>query len=223
MNIGEVNIYYIYLAVAMPVLLALFLQKEGGRQSLAFLLSGMTVALLSGEMNAFLDVSLGMNPHESTIMLTPIVEELMKALPVMAFVLVFLPKDSAIISSALTCGVGFAILENCGYLLQNGADNLGFVLARGFSTGVMHGICTAFVGYGLSFVNKQKKIALPGIFAVLCAAITYHAIYNMLTGTSDWHRLVGFVLPVLTALILVGGRMIWRYGLRRKRKLNTGG
>lgn len=199
---GAVNLLNLYLCIAAPLLLTFILLKGEVRQSFAFLFAGMTICLGSGYVNAFLAELLGLTAHESTIMLTPIVEELLKALPVLALVLIFLPKDNKIIFSALACGIGFAVFENCSYLLQYGANSITFILVRGFATGVMHGICTSVVGYGLSFINKQKVIAIPGVFAVLCTAVTYHAIYNILVSASDWHRYIGFTLPVFTAITI---------------------
>ena len=60
----------------------------------------------------------------------------------------------------------------------------------------MHGICTAAVGYGMSFVKKRKKLFYCGTFALLAMTGIYHGIFNMLV-QSDY-RYLGFVLPALT-------------------------
>ena len=70
---------------------------------------------------------------------------------------------------------------------------------RGFATGLMHGITTAAVGYGLTFINK-KKLFYTGIFALMCVAMTYHGIYNLLVESR--YNYIGFLIPICTYIII---------------------
>lgn len=63
-------------------------------------------------------------------------------------------------------------------------------------------MCTGAVGLGLHFVHQKKKLFIPGTFALLVTAITYHSIYNMLV-QSEW-RYCGFLLPLMTFAVLMG-------------------
>ena len=67
---------------------------------------------------------------------------------------------------------------------------------------MMHGICTAAVGYGMSFVKKRKKLFYCGTFALLMMAIIYHGIFNMLVQSEDL-KYFGFVLPLATYIPVV--------------------
>ena len=59
---------------------------------------------------------------------------------------------------------------------------------------------TMMIGIGLSIVRRQEKLLLPGIFALLAMAATYHAIYNALVQTDL--KYWGFVLPLITYIAL---------------------
>ena len=103
---------------------------------------------------------------------------------------------------SLALGIGFGFFENTVILMQNTGDvTFGWALARGFSTALMHGVCTLTVGYGISFVKKRKKLSLCGTFALLAFAMIYHGIFNMLV-QSDY-RIFGFILPAATYIPLV--------------------
>ena len=69
----------------------------------------------------------------------------------------------------------------------------------------MHGICTATVGYGMSFVKKHKKLFYCGTFALLMISIIYHGIFNMLVQSDSWLKYLGFVLPLTTYIPVVYG------------------
>ena len=73
---------------------------------------------------------------------------------------------------------------------------VGWAIIRGFSTALMHGVCTAVVGYGISYVRKRKKLFYCGTFALLAATSIYHGIFNMLVLSEYKH--FGFILPGIT-------------------------
>lgn len=64
----------------------------------------------------------------------------------------------------------------------------------------MHGPCTGMVGLGMHFIHQKKKLFIPGSFALIVTAMTYHSIYNTLV-QSDY-RYGGFLLPLSTFVIL---------------------
>ena len=89
------------------------------------------------------------------------------------------------------------MFENMVILVQNiESVTLGWAVVRGFSTALMHGVCTAAVGYGMSFIRKRRKLFYCGTFALLVMASIYHGIFNMLV-QSDY-KYFGFVLPAAT-------------------------
>ena len=99
----------------------------------------------------------------------------------------------------MATGVGFAVLENAYYIIDNYETfSAWLALARGFGTGLMHGMCTLIIGFGISFVKKRRKLFAAGTFALLITAITYHSIFNMLV--SSKYSFIGIMLPIVTYL-----------------------
>ena len=89
------------------------------------------------------------------------------------------------------------MFENMVILTANvGNVTIGWAIARGFSTALMHAVCTVTVGFGICFIKKKKKLFYCGTFALLTMASIYHGIFNMLV-QSDY-KFLGFVLPALT-------------------------
>lgn len=66
------------------------------------------------------------------------------------------------------------------YLIQNGADRFSFIFFRGFGTGAMHVLCGIIVGAGLAYTWQRTWLKIAGTCGLLGAAITLHAIYNLL-------------------------------------------
>ena len=95
--------------------------------------------------------------------------------------------------------------ENIVILVQNISEvSVFWALVRGFGSGLVHGLCTVMVGYGISYIKKRKKLFFCGTFALLSAAIIYHATYNLLVQSTMQYA--GILLPILTyipALLLL--------------------
>ena len=87
-------------------------------------------------------------------------------------------------------------------LLQNTFEaTILWALIRSFGSGMVHALCTVMVGYGISYIRKRRKLFWCGTFALLSAAITYHAVYNVLVQSS--FRNAGFILPVLSYIPVI--------------------
>ena len=81
----------IYICLAAPLLLAVFLLRNEGRRSLSFVLTGMTACLLSAYVSTFLASVTGTDRTAASYELSPVVEEVMKCLPILFYLLVFEP------------------------------------------------------------------------------------------------------------------------------------
>ena len=89
------------------------------------------------------------------------------------------------------------MFENMVILVQNIENvTVGWAIIRGFSTALMHAVCTVAIGFGICFVKKRRKMFYIGTFALLSMACIYHGIFNMLV-QSDY-KYLGFVLPAVT-------------------------
>ena len=91
----------------------------------------------------------------ATTEIAPVVEEVMKLLPLLFYLLIFEPKREQIKNTAVVIALSFATFENICYLIQNGAGHFSFIFFRGIGTGAMHVICGAIVGGGLAYVWQR--------------------------------------------------------------------
>lgn len=198
-------IYILFVSVFVPILLMACLIEKKARQPIIFVLIGIFVSVFAAEVNGLLQMLLPMSTFEVTIIVTPITEEILKAVPILVFAIVLDAKKEALFTAAMAVGIGFAVLENAYYLLNDASFNMIDAIIRAFGAGLMHGMCTLLIGVGISFVKKKSKIFVVGTFALLSTAITYHGIYNMLV-QSDY-RAVGFLLPISTYIPFVVWRM----------------
>ena len=197
-------IYMLFVSVFVPILLMACLIEKKARQPIIFVLIGIFVSVFAAEVNGLLRTLLPMSAFEVTIIVTPITEEILKALPVLVFAIVLDAKKEALFTAAMAVGIGFAVLENAYYLLNDASFNMIDAIIRAFGAGLMHGMCTLLIGVGISFVKKKNKIFVVGTFALLSTAITYHGIYNMLV-QSDF-QMIGYLLPITSYIPFV----VWR-------------
>ena len=191
----------IYICLAAPLLLAVLCLRREGRRSLSFVLTGMTACLFSAYVSTFLAGAAGVDLAAASYEIAPVVEEIMKFLPLLFFLLVFEPEKRAVFSGAMMTAVGFATFENVCFLTAYGTSDLLRLLIRGFGTGAMHVVCGMIVAVGLFYLWEQIWLQMVGAFALLCFVITFHAVFNLLvsqTGAVFW---IGSMIPLLVVLI----------------------
>lgn len=202
----------IYICLAAPILIASVCMRSRGRKMMLFLLAGMTMCLLSSYISTFLAVAQGMDRLSASLEMAPIIEELMKFLPILFYLLVFEPKKNEIADSTLMTAVGFATFENACYLTNNGADQVLHLLIRGFGTGAMHVVCGFLIAAGLLYLWNRMWLRVAGTMGLLVVAMTYHGIYNILVSQTGAAAMIGYLIPLLTVLLglIVGKNPRWR-------------
>jgi hypothetical protein len=141
----------------------------------------------------------------------PVIEELLKALPIVAlFALdrVGFKLDAAIAGFAL--GAGFSVFENAYLLTLFPHANLGVWIVRGFGTAVMHGGATAlFAVISHEFIEHKAHqegrharlypwLFLPG----LLVAMAVHSAFNHLPGEPLLAMFLAMLLIPLTLLVV---------------------
>ena len=186
-----------YVCFLIPMLLSLFSLGRRERLAVGSILVGATVCLAVSGLNAHLYVLTGRDMLYYTTTISPVVEEIVKALPVLIYAFAVSSDRDRLISISFAVGLGFAIMENMIIFTQNLSDmNVMWAIVRGFGAGLMHSVCTVAVGIGISLVRTKKKLFYCGTAALLMMAVTYHAIFN--TVALSAYRTLGFALPVLT-------------------------
>ena len=211
-------IYILFICILAPLVLTLPLMKGASRRVMLYIIIGICVSLFVSEINGRILASLNNQMLFVTTTITPVTEEIVKALPVLIYAFLFSDDREKLLPLAFATGIGFALFENTVILIQS-IDNVSILWAiiRGFSTALMHGICTAAVGYGMSFVRKKKKLFVSGTFALLALAIIYHGLFNMLVQSKNL-QYVGFVLPAVTYVPLI---IYLVFSVRNKKQKST--
>ena len=203
-------IYILFVSISIPLLLMALLMEKKARLPISFMLIGIFVSVFASEVNGLLSQWLSMDVYSKTIIVTPVTEELLKALPILYYAVVISDKRERLFTASMALGIGFALLENAYFLLQS--DNFTIIIAiiRAFGAGLMHGMCTLLVGVGISFVKKKRKLFAVGTFGLLSTAIVYHGIYNILIQSE--FSIAGALLPIATYIPF----LIWRLCIKRR-------
>ncbi len=191
----------IFLCITAPLLLATLCMGKQYYRVFFFCIAGMGACLLSAYINTFFAKLYHADFINATTQIAPVVEEIMKLLPLLFYLLIFEPKAKKIAMAVLIVATAFATFENICYLIENGAAQLSFILIRGFGTGAMHIVCGAIASYGLVFVWQHGWLRVAGTFGLLGAAIVFHAIYNLLIAHGGITQYIAYSLPVLTMII----------------------
>ncbi|HHX30241.1 MAG TPA: PrsW family intramembrane metalloprotease, partial [Clostridiaceae bacterium] len=125
----------IFVCVAAPLLIAMLFMGRKYARFFLFVFAGMVACLLSAYINTFFARIYDADLMNAATQIAPVVEEVMKLLPLLFYLLIFNPESEKISSSVLAIAVSFATFENIVYLTQSGAENLTYLLIRGFGTG----------------------------------------------------------------------------------------
>lgn len=191
----------IFVCIAGPLLLASLYMGKKYYSFFLFCIAGMGACVLSAYINTFFARFYGSDYMNAITQIAPVVEEVMKLLPLVFYLLIFEPKSEKINIAILIIATSFATFENVCYLIENGAAQISFILIRGFGTGAMHILCGIIIGYGLVYVWQYNWLKIPGTFGLLGAAITFHAIYNLLIANGGITQYIAYGLPILSMII----------------------
>lgn len=207
-------VYITYICIAAPLLLMLMMLEKQARTLVGYLVIGATICLIASDANVLIQNFFPlMDIVQYTSYVTPVTEELLKACPVLFYAICISDKPKSILLVGLSVGFGFAILENIVLIAGNAQSiDLFWAIVRGFATGLMHGVCTAIVSLGASFIYKKKKLFYTGTFGLLCVSITYHSIYNILV-QSEYMKIALFI-PIVTygvCLVLLNRKRLFKW------------
>lgn len=126
----------------------------------------------------------------------PILEELLKAVPLLLVLYFSHPRHGAVYGFAM--GLGFALIESAVYITANPSYALGTALVRALSIHLIHGFTTALIGLIASRRESAQRFGL-----VLLAAMLVHAAFNLLALSLD-----GGVLVIAAAYAGLGSAAV---------------
>ena len=108
----------IFICMASPLLIAALCMGKRQTKFFLFCLAGIGACLLSAYINTFLAALYGADTFGATAEIAPVVEEVMKLLPLLFYLLVFEPKAEQIKIAAVITALSFATFENVLFALR---------------------------------------------------------------------------------------------------------
>lgn len=189
----------ILMCIAVPFVVSLlFIRGEVRRYVTAFIL-GMGASLISAYISGFIGLVTLMNENDTSIFISPMVEEFVKLLLLLFFMILIVPKDKSLIMLAVAIGAGFATFENCCYILTFGAESLTYIMIRGLAVGVMHIVSILSLSVWLIFAKRLKAFSFSAGIGGLGLAMIFHSLYNLLVSEPGISRPIGYLLPLVSA------------------------
>ena len=200
----------LFLCAAVPMLPALYMiPDKRSRIFVGYMLLGMVVCLIASEVNSALLGAFGGDVRYVSTNITPIIEEVIKALPVLYFALFFSDNRDTLLSISFAMGLGFAVLENM-VILTGSIEKVTvlWALVRGFGAARMHSSCTSMIGRGISYVHKRRKLFYCGTYSLLIAAVIAHALFNTLIQSQYKAAAYGVIVAMyIPQLLMIVKRM----------------
>ena len=186
------------LCILIPILMLCGLLDKKARIPCIALMLGCCMCLAAYYLNTYLYPRLGCTYFYLITTISPMVEELLKFLPILVFSCVCSHEKEQIVPFAFATGIGFAIIENS-YMLLQSADTATtvWIITRGIGTGLMHGMSTAMLGVGIYMARQDRRLIFVGTLSALFLAIMYHGAYNCMIQT-DSIKFLGILLPIFT-------------------------
>ena len=196
----------ILVCMALPLLLSVFFVRDRARQFVINFLLGMTACLLGAYISGFINAAAGMRLEETAVFISPVVEELIKFLPLLFFFVMYEPEDELLFQAAVGIGAGFASYENVCSMVSGGAESLSFLLIRGLAVGVMHIVSMAATTLGLVIARRFGALRFASIIGALSLSMLFHSMYNLLVSEAGIMSVIGYCLPLLTAAVILFAR-----------------
>lgn len=192
----------ILVCISVPLIISLIFLKGNVRRFTVSILTGMIVCLIAAYISAFTGMAGMMSENDTMIFVSPIIEELLKFLPLLFCLFMFEPEDEELFLISIGIGTGFATFENFCHILNSGADNFAYIMIRGMVVGVMHIVSIYAVSMGLVLVRRFSAFSFAGIAGALTLSMIFHGLYNLLVSGSGITTVIGYAMPLVTAAVL---------------------
>lgn len=192
----------ILICIAVPMLIVIFFLRDNPRALVISFILGMILSLTSAYVGGFAAMVSDMSPEDVSVFISPVIEEAFKFLPLIMYLLMIEPADERLFVTGLGIGSGFATFENCCYILNYGAESFTYILIRGMAVGVMHIVSVIALTLGLILARRLDVLKLPGILGAISLSMLFHGLYNLLVSQPGVSSVIGYVLPVATAVIM---------------------
>ena len=102
----------VFFCLVAPLLVAMLCADKRRRRPLWFMLAGMIACLCSSYISSTIALMLNADALVASLEITPVIEEIMKLMPMLFYLLVFEAHGEEVSGEALMVAVGFATMEN---------------------------------------------------------------------------------------------------------------
>ena len=192
----------ILICIAVPLLIILVFLAGRTRLFTASFLLGMFVCLIAAYISGYVTIISEVTTDNVQIFISPVIEELMKFMPLLLYLMLIEPEDENLFTACLGIGAGFATFENCCYILSFGAESLPFILIRGLAVGVMHIVSVLTLTSGLVLARRFKVLTIGALLGAVSLSMIFHGLYNLLVSEPGASSYIGYILPIVTAVCL---------------------
>lgn len=188
----------------IPLLFLIFMVRDKqAKYILSYFCWGLISVLFAYLLNEWFTTDPSQSERVSSN-IAPIVEEILKALPLLFFFRKREISDKLIIYCAMAAGIGFSVQETL-YYFSSIATASSFpqlipLLVRTVTTCLMHGMSSAIIGFGITITGHLKNIRIPIVFGLLALSATIHSLFNILINT----RLAIIALSLPAILYFLG-------------------
>ena len=193
----------VLLCLVIPLLITFFFLQGLARKVMESFVFGMIWCLMSAYISGFAKVISGMSAEDTAVYISPLIEEVMKFLPVLFILYVLEADDNELLVASIAIGAGFATFENICYLVSSGEVKMSFVLVRGLAVGIMHIASIVILSGTIIIVRKYGAVSLPALVGALSMSSTLHALYNLLVSKPGLSSKIGYGMPFVSSLLLL--------------------
>lgn len=193
----------ILICIIIPLILVLFFIRGGANRFVFSFLVGMAASLAAAYISGFISQTAGISSEETAVFISPMIEEVLKFLPILFYLFMFSPRDDRLILTASGIGAGFATFENCCYILSMGASSISHIIVRGLVVGVMHIVTVLTLAFAIVIAKRFNAFTMASCLGALSLAMMFHGLYNLLVSHPGATTLIGYILPVLTAAAII--------------------
>ena len=116
----------LFVCLIIPLAMSLLVLADRSRELFVFLLVGIFMCLFASQVNGLIASVTGLDSYVLTTSVTPIVEEIMKIIPILVLAFLLREDRQMLLECALMVGLGFATMENV-YILMNHANAVRFL------------------------------------------------------------------------------------------------
>ena len=75
-------------------------------------------------------------------------------------------------------------------------------MIRGMAVGVMHIVSILALAFVICLSRRFKVLSLSAVLGALSFSVIFHGLYNLLVSEPGMSSFIGYVMPLLTAIIM---------------------